>query len=85
MEQTQRLDNFDNAIVGIDFNNEPPILVYSKQAMIQVILDSGEMTLEEAIEYLEYNYFTAYIGDGGPMYIETGDPSEVLEMLEAYE
>ena len=42
------------------------------------------MTLDDAIEYLEYNVFCAYVGEGTPIYIDTGSPSEVLEMLEAY-
>ena len=84
MEQTLKADGFDKAIIGIDFNYEPAKLVYSKQEMIQVLVDSLEMTLDDAIEYLEYNVFCAYVGEGAPIYIDTGSPSEVLEMLKIY-
>ena len=40
MEQTLKADGFDKAIIGIDFNYEPAKLVYSKQEMIQVLIDS---------------------------------------------
>lgn len=81
-DKTLKADGFDKAIIGIDFNYEPAKLIYSKQEMIQVLIDNDEMTLDEAIDYLEYNVFCAYMGEGTPIYIETGSPTEVLEMLE---
>jgi hypothetical protein len=83
MEGTLKADGFDDAIIGVDFNYEPAKLVYSKQAMIEVLIEDG-MSLDDAIEYLEYNVFCAYIGEGTPIYIDTGTPGEVLDLLEAY-
>lgn len=83
MEGTLKADGFDAAIIGIDFNYEPAKLVYSKQAMIEVLIEDG-MSLDDAIDYLEYNVFFAYVGEGTPIYIDTGTPDEVLDLLDSY-
>lgn len=84
MEQTLKADGFDKAIIGIDFNYTPPKLVYDKQKMIEIMMEDEECTLDDAIDYLEYNTWCAYVGEGTPIYIDTGSPEEVLELLENY-
>lgn len=84
MEQTLKADGFDKAIIGIDFNYTPPKLVYDKQKMIEIMMEDEECTLDDAIDYLEYNTWCAYVGEGTPIYIDTGSPEEVLELLKNY-
>lgn len=84
MEQTLKADGFDKAIIGIDFNYTPPKLIYDKQKMIEIMMEDEECTLDDAIDYLEYNTWCAYVGEGTPIYIDTGSPEEVLELLENY-
>lgn len=84
MEQTLKADGFDKAIIGIDFNYTPPKLIYDKQKMIEIMMEDEECTLDDAIDYLEYNTWCAYVGEGTPIYIDTGSPEEVLELLKNY-
>jgi hypothetical protein len=82
-DQTLKADGFDEAIIGINFNDEIPVIVYDKQKMIEILMEQGE-TLDDAIDYLEYNTWCSYVGKGTPLYIDTGSPEEVLDLLKNY-
>ena len=83
MDKTMKAEGFDEAIIGVNFNDEVPVLVYDKQKMIEILMEQGD-TLDDAIDYLEYNTWCAYVGKGTPLYVDTGSPKEILELLEAY-
>jgi hypothetical protein len=59
-------DGFDEAIMGYDQENNR--VVYSQQRMILTLLNQ-EMELEDAIEYLGFNVWCAYVGEHQPIYI----------------
>ena len=65
-------DGFDDAIMGLDTNSLR--VVYSKQKMIECLLK--DMELDEAIEYLEFNTWGAYVGEQTPIYIDEIDVFE---------
>jgi hypothetical protein len=62
-------DGYDKAIVGITSDSR---LVYSKEKMIEICAEAGEMEILDAIEFLEFNTFYDQPGDGMPMFINTG-------------
>lgn len=66
-----KADGFDEAIVGICKASER--IVYDKDKMIQLLIDRDGMTWEDAIEYLEYNTFCAYVGEHTPIYLDSID------------
>lgn len=59
-------DGLDNAIIGFDPNLWK--VVYSRNKCVEIL--SQDMSEEEAIEYLEYNTFNAYIGEKTPVWAE---------------
>lgn len=61
-------DGYDNAIVGITDEGQ---LVYSKEKMIEICTKDGDMEEIDAIEWLEFNTFGAYVGEKTPLYINT--------------
>jgi len=63
-------DGFDASIIGLDTNSMR--VVYSKQKMIDGLVDGG-MDLDEAMEYLEFNTWCAYVGDKTPIYVDEID------------
>lgn len=71
-----KADGFDQAIIGIDSINER--IIYSKQKMIEILSD--EMPEDEAIEFLEFNTWNAYVGEHTPIYCDEIS----LEELEQY-
>jgi hypothetical protein len=72
MEDYLKADGFDDAVIGTaeiwrDGTRES-VLVYSVEKMI-VILETGGMTEEEAIEYISFNVEGAYVGPKTPVFM----------------
>ena len=63
-------DGLGDAIIGFDPNAWK--VVYSRNECIKIMV-KDQMYEEEAIEYLEFNTFGAYIGDKTPIWAETFD------------
>lgn len=59
-------DNLDAAFIGLTTNG---IAVYDRQRCVECMTEEG-MDDEEAIEYLEYNTFSAYVGLKTPLFID---------------
>jgi hypothetical protein len=62
------VNGYDTAIVGITDDGQ---LVYSKEKMVEITAVVGDMSAEDAWEFLEYNTFCAYVGEKTPLYITT--------------
>lgn len=73
-----KADGFDQAIIGIDSINER--IIYSKQKMIEILSD--EMPEDEAIEFLEFNTWNAYVGEHTPIYCDEMSIDELEEYIE---
>lgn len=69
-DNTQALfaEGFDDAIIGVDIDAER--VVYDKDKMIDLLVDEG-MKPTDAIEYLEFNVWGAYVGVHTPIYVDT--------------
>jgi hypothetical protein len=63
------VNGYDNAIVGLSQDGQ---LVYSIEKMISICSVDGEMTDEEASEFLYFNTFCCYVGEQTPLFIYTG-------------
>jgi len=63
-------DGYHYAIIGTTDDGR---LVYSKKMMIQELVDEDKMTIQEAIEWCEYNVWFAYVGEYTPIYINDFD------------
>ena len=73
-------DGFDAAIIGLDTNSMR--VVYSKQKMIDCLVDDG-MDLDEAIEYLEFKAIWKVVPSGfvNPLYTPKSLTVEDTEAL----
>lgn len=56
-----RFEGLDYAIVGTDHNG---FLVYDYDRMIETFVVNSEMTIEEAIEWIDYNVIGVQAGQG---------------------
>jgi hypothetical protein len=65
-----KADGFDDAVVGYEPNSMR--LVYDRDKMIEILVNDPitPMTEEEAIEFLEFNTWYAYVGEKTPLYIQ---------------
>lgn len=53
-EEFTILDGLDNAVIGVDTNNDPMRLVYSANDIVDCLVAEG-MEPDDAIEHYEYN------------------------------
>jgi hypothetical protein len=67
-EEFLTADGFDGAIVGVEPNTMR--LVYNRDYMVRTLIMKDKMTRDESIEFLEFNVFSAHMGDKTPIYIE---------------
>jgi hypothetical protein len=59
-------DDLDESIIGIDVDN---IAVYDIHKMELEIMKLHNCTFEEAVEWVDYNILSAYVGDQTPKHI----------------
>lgn len=63
-------DGLEGALVGYTINtNFPHVAVYAAEKCVDCIVARDGISREEAVEYLEFNTFCAYVGPNGPLYI----------------
>lgn len=85
--KTKFLESFNNSIVGIaDEWREYPVVIYSKSKMIDEMILKG-YTFDEAVQFLEYNVWGAYLGDCTPIFsndLNGITREKINELLEMY-
>tara|TARA_Y100000590_G_scaffold468528_1_gene651586 strand:- start:1379 stop:1630 length:252 start_codon:yes stop_codon:yes gene_type:complete len=64
-------NGYDNAIIGVCSGHDSGRVVYSVKKMIEICSQELAIDYEEAVEWLEYNTFGAYVGENTPVYVET--------------
>ena len=64
-------DGFDAAFVGVGRrSSRPDVAVYDVAKMVEVLTVANGMPFEDAVEYLEFNVFGAWVGEQTPIYLE---------------
>lgn len=65
-------DGFDDAIIGMaERINMEPIVAYSVNKIIDIMMERDGMQYEEALEYYDYNILGSWMGDNTPIFITT--------------
>ena len=66
-----KADGFDEAIIGVTYDMvvQEERLIYSVDKCVEILVKRDEMTLEEAIEYMDFNVLGAYIGKDQPVFL----------------
>jgi hypothetical protein len=62
-------DGFDSCVIGFCSNSER--LVYSREKMIELLIERDNMSDINAVEFLEYNTWSADVGEHTPLYVWT--------------
>jgi hypothetical protein len=65
-EEFLKADGFDEAIIGLD--EATMRLIYSVKKCIAIL--ARDMSKEDAIEYLNYNVISAYVGEKTPIWCQ---------------
>ena len=61
-------DGFNDAIVGI--HSDTGVVYYSKEMVIQILIQEHGMSDIDAMEYADYNIFGGYVGEKTPIFLE---------------
>lgn len=70
-------DGFDEALVGLVMRcGSDPLAVYDRDVMLKTL--SKQMSLEDAVEYLDFNIAGAHIGPLTPMILDRIPPKQKL-------
>ena len=59
-------DGFDDCIIGV--NSEYTKVIYSYSKCVDVLINRDEMTKEDALEFMEFNVVSAYMGEKTPIW-----------------
>ena len=62
-------NGYDSAIIAIASGFASGRVVYSITKMLEICMRDLSVDVEEAMEWLEYNTFGAFVGDYTPIYI----------------
>ncbi len=63
-------DGFDEAIIGLaDRINLGPVVAYSVEKIIEILINRDGMSHEEALEFYHYNIVGAWMGEYTPIFI----------------
>lgn len=70
-------DGFDEALVGLVVRcGSEPLAVYDRDVMLKTL--SKQMSLDDAVEYLDFNIAGAHIGPLTPMILDRIPPKQKL-------
>ena len=76
-DKTLFADGFNDAIIGTTDDGR---IVYSKTLMLENLVLTQDMDATEALEYLNYNTWSAYVGEFTPLYVnDLDDDAEEIE------
>ncbi len=65
-------DGFDECLVGAGRRNgQPTVAVYDYHKAVAVLSKGNGMTVEEALEHMEFNVVGAWVGDHTPVWLVT--------------
>ena len=62
-------DGFEEALIGFGTQFNRPLAIYDSNKCIDILVKRDDMTVDEAIEYMEYNVYGAYVGEETPVFI----------------
>ena len=70
-------DGFDDAIIGYDMMESKAVYDEAKRA--EILMERDGMTYEDAIDYLGFNVFCAYVGEYTPINIHIFNEFDIDE------
>jgi len=81
-DKTLFADGFDDAIIGLNYKSGYHRVVYDGKKMVEKLVKDDDMTEEDAMEWLQFNTFNAYMGKGTPLYVDVMSREEMEQYLD---
>ena len=79
-----KANGLEDAIIGVGSRmNMPDVLIYSYNKCVDILMEKEGWTLEEAIEWMDYNVVGAWVGETTPIFVhEIPSDQKIDEFLE---
>lgn len=61
-------DGFHDAVIGMTYRDDELVALYSKDQVIEILQRDHDMSLEDALEYFDYNIEGSYVGKKTPIF-----------------
>ena len=79
-EEMVFFDGYEDALLGyVERFGMPPLAVYDKDKCIEILMKRDGMTLEESIEFFEFNSAGAWVGENTPCFMTFVKPDLIEE------
>jgi len=63
-------DGFDDALIGVCYKfGQVDCAVYDLKKCYQILMENDKMTMEVAMDYMDYNVLGAYVDKHTPVFI----------------
>ena len=63
-------NGYNSAIIGVSGGNDSGRVAYSMSKMVEIAARELAVDWDEALDWLEYNTFGAYVGEYTPIYVD---------------
>ena len=60
---------FDNALIAIGLQANREIAIYDHDKCLDILVERDGMDRDEAVEFMEYNVLSVWMGDRTPIFI----------------
>ena len=65
-----KADGLDDAIIGVVQRMGIQAICYDEDKVLEILMERDGMTLEEAIEYFDFNIAGAWVGESTPFFLQ---------------
>jgi len=62
-------DGFEEAVIGVGRQFNVEVMVYDYYKCVDVLMERDGMSIEDAVEWMEYNVVGAYAGKDTPIFV----------------
>jgi len=71
--EAMKADGYDDCIVGIGHRcGSTSILIYDIDLVVKKLMKVDDMSEEDAVEFFEFNIAGSYVGEGTPLFMDSG-------------
>jgi len=63
-------DGFEDALIGVGYQFNTQLAVYDWDKCITILMERDQISLEEAVEFMDFNVTGAWVGNNTPVFVK---------------
>ncbi len=75
-------DGYEGAFLGVGRRNGFEYAIYDEEKCLEILMHRDGMSMDEAVDFFEYNTIGAWVGDDTPIFVKMQSLDEVKWMAE---